>query len=252
MGRIASPLTLTSLKILKITYKAPYESTFTAVALPTTEPATPQVRYTVAEADLPTLNMTVESKVIAALMYAAGYNAISSPVTLYWRMLKNGASVAVGSALVDASYSWTLNAYFYNVAVGDVLDIKLWASASGLYHRYKAWQMQLTRVKLLAALPLVPFTVASLSNQPTLTQLYPYVKDTKWVTSVHESGASLAYSTAKTFNWWKQADLFRIGYGDLISNKADVNTFYSETVVYEPYYNRNVVPTEIRVRGLKL
>jgi len=246
-----------TLKRLLISYKPAVENYFTAVAVPTTEPTTSQIKYTVDAADLPTLNMGVESKIIVALIYAAGYNNTGSTITLYWRILKNGTSIRTGSNGVGAEYSWTLNAYFTNVAVGDVLELRFWASASGLYYEYNARQLQFSQIKLLSKYPLAMFQIIG-DLQPKLTSgvnPYPY---NQYMRATHASGAYLDCGAGTTIlDWWKQHGtygLFRVGYGDYYkSNTVDYNGSAPPAtgLPYEPYYNRNYVPAEIRIRPLK-
>ena len=123
MGTV-TPL-LTSRKILNITYQTPQETLLgTPETLPTTEPATPQISYTVTSGDLPTFNMPLFKKIWVALLYGAG-KAVTA-ATIYWRMKKNGASVATGSGSVAANTFYTWSCGFYDVAVGDVLELALW------------------------------------------------------------------------------------------------------------------------------
>ena len=129
----------TSRKVLNITYKSAQETLLaTPQTLPTAEPATPQIGYTVAEADLPTLSMSVYSKKWVA--YVIGAGKFVTIGTLYWRMKKNGASVATGSYSVDSNYYYTVSAYFFDVAVGDLLELALWSTRTDSNWDYKAYQ----------------------------------------------------------------------------------------------------------------
>jgi len=249
MGKV-TPI-LSGLKDLRITYKTPYESLqATPTSLPTTEPATSQIIYTVAEADLPNFNMTVESRIIVALMYAGGKNTDAAAQTVYWRMLRNGASVATGSGSISADYFWTLSSFFTNVAVGDVLEIRLWATATTVNWDYEARQLQFSRVALLEKYVLLLCNFIGLSAQPVLTLGTPSVVSTGSLFIDHPA-AEVSTASAKDFSPWKQHPsykLFRMHFGDYTS--ANTARLLSHSTS-RPRYYRNWVPTRISLRALR-
>ena len=69
MGR-ATPI-FTLLKEIQFSYNT-YENLLSWTSLPTSEPATSQIIYTVSEGNLPNLNMGFEQALIIAAIYAAG------------------------------------------------------------------------------------------------------------------------------------------------------------------------------------
>ena len=115
-------------------------------ALPTSEPATSQVIYTITSADLPVSTDKTASMKFTAFLYGGGKNNGASSATVYYRILKNGASVATGSSSVNANYYYTVNCYqLYDVKAGDVIEIRLWASATTVDYRYKAMSVVISR-----------------------------------------------------------------------------------------------------------
>jgi len=250
---IVTPL-LTSKKVLEITYPTPYENLQgTPTSLPTSEPTDPQISYTVAEADLPTLNMNVESKIIVALMYAGGKNTDSASQTLYWKMLKNGSEIKSGSKSISANYYWTLNAFFCNVAIGDTLAIKLWATSTNVNWDYEARQLQFSRIALLEKYyVLILFKVLKLEKHPQLSQgANPYAATTQCL-FYHSAGISKGVSSGpEDFSPWKPHStykLFRIYRGDYYgANSGNILTHSS----YQPYYYSNYVPKKMELRALR-
>jgi len=248
---VVTPL-LTNKKVLEITYQTPYENLQdTPTSLPTSEPTDPQISYTVAESDLPTLSMGVESKVIIALMYAGGKNTDSSSQTVYVRMLKNGSNVYYKSYSVSANYYWTARAYFHDVAVGDTLSLKLWASSSNVNWDYEARQLQFSRVALFEKYPLYEFKISGIQKQPQLSQGNPSVMGYSQLSLYYYSGDHITTDTTINLSPWRQHatyKLFRIGEGD--SSYANKILIYSRSN-WRPYYFQNYVPTKIELRALR-
>jgi len=123
-----------------LTYPAAQE-TYDPVgtALPTSEPVENQISYTVQESDLPVSTDKAAAMKFTALLYGGGRNTGVSSATVYYRVLKNGSSVMTGNASVAANNYYTISCYqLYDVKVGDVIELRLWASAATLDHRYKA------------------------------------------------------------------------------------------------------------------
>ena len=115
-------------------------------ALPTSEPATSQIIYTITSADLPVSTDKTASMKFTAFLYGGGKNNGASSATVYYRIVKNGASVATSSSSVNTNYYYTVNCYqLYDVKAGDVIEIRLWASAATVDYRYKAMSVVISR-----------------------------------------------------------------------------------------------------------
>ena len=126
----------------------PSESVVSQEYLPTSEPASSQVSYTVAAEHLPTISPTPWQTSYTAQVLMAGKNTTASAVTIYWRILKNGISQAWGYSPCAAKYCWTVDpGHFGLVSVGDTLEVRAWASASSAaYWDYKALILVPTRM----------------------------------------------------------------------------------------------------------
>jgi hypothetical protein len=248
----AWPKLYTDWQTLNITYKPAQETLLTTPqTLPTSEPATPQISYTVANADLPTLSLTPYQKKWVALIYGGGKFVTAG--TLYWRMKKNGASVATGSQSVSANYFYTAHAFFNDVAVGDVLELALWSSVADSNWDYKAYQIQVTSLILFDKPRLLaPCNFSELSTQPVLSLGTPYVNLRGELYPFHYDLLEGPITTPTLFPSLQVGSdygTFTICYGDLMyPNNAIV---YPESS-YRPYYNRNYVPTQIILRGVNV
>lgn len=250
-----SPLQ-TSLKALNITVQSPQETLLgTPVALPTSEPSTPQIGYTVAEADLPTFDCPVYSKKWVAWVFGGG--KFTTAGTLYWRMKKNGGSVSSSSGSVSANNYYTLHAFFYDVAVDDVLELALWSNQSDSNWDYKAYFVLVTRLMLTQKPRMYcPLTVVTVSNFPTLTLGNPSSRFPASRTFLyHEDVATVDLNLTFPFTF----DLFypkstyglvRTYYGDRsYQNSATLGTHAS----YRPYYYIEYrFPTSFKLRELRL
>lgn len=241
----------TSLKKLKITYRTPLETLLSPVTLPTTEPPTPQIGYTVAETHLPTFSIGVHRPIYVA--YLIGTGQFTTAGTLYWRMKKNYVSVHLGSTVVSTNYYYTVNCFFYDVKVGDVLELALWSSVTDSNYHYHAFQIYLTRLipinnpRLLAFFKIVTTTAV-----PLLSLGNPSYSDV--ASHIYHSGRRLFdfMSDGFTLTHVYPDDtygFFRTGYGDYsYANSAIART----SAIYRPYYYFIAVPHELEYRGVKI
>ena len=243
---------LTSLKTLNITYQTPQETLLgTPETLPTAEPATPQIAYTVASADLPTFNLPPYQKMWVAFLFGAG-KAVTA-ATIYWRMKKNGASVRTGSSAVAAATFYTVDSFFNNIAVGDVLELALWSSVADSNWDYKAYQIQVTRLILLnKPRLLLPCNFAGIAAHPNLTLGNPSIYGTAGFFAQHVDKPLPSISAATLYRSLYPKDtyrLFRIYYGDYGYGNS---SFLKTDATYHPCYYRNYVPTQIIMRGVRI
>lgn len=102
----------------------------TPLTLPTTEPGTSQVSFTIQTSDLPTVSSNAMMK-YNAVLYVSG-KAGASAATLSYRVLKNGTSVVQSSGTsVTASNYWAHTHWrTFDVQVGDVLEVRTWSNTS--------------------------------------------------------------------------------------------------------------------------
>lgn len=136
-------------KTFAITIAAPRETLDgSPTVLPTTEPATSQISFTVQTSDLPTITPSPNSMKYVAILYGAGKNTDAASQTVSYRILKNGVSVATGSITATPTNNfYTVSCYqFYDVVVGDVLELRLWATSANVNYDYYAIAVLPTRV----------------------------------------------------------------------------------------------------------
>jgi len=253
-----------SRRLFTITYATPRESLeSTPITLPTSEPTNPQITWTVLDSDLPTFSLKPFSVKFIACVYGAG--KFTTAGTLYWRMVKNGASVANGSASVAANTFYTVNAFFLDVAAGDVLGLKLWSSVSDSNWDYKALFCYPTRLFPFPTLNykqiLQDVTVWNTDSQ----QLYPTLSlgnPTAWVPNYPwqgyvEGGTSFAWSISQTssltFKYYAPHPTYGLYrawyYGDSdTANSARVQT----DATYRPRYYRNYLNIKVACRSLRI
>lgn len=253
-----------SLRTFMITYATPREELLsTPITLPTTEPTDPQAVFTLQSSDFPTWNIQPYSVKYIACLYAAG--RFTTAGTLYWRMVKNGASVATGTASVSASYYYTVNAWFLDVQSGDVLGVKLWSSVSDSNYDYKAIFVYPTRffpfptlgykqlyaqVKIWNTDSPTLFPTLTLGNPTPWTRYNPFMCQFE---NGNHIGFYMSTTGSVSFNVFSPHTIYglwRIFYhGDYDTpNNASVQT----DATYRPKYYRNYLNIKVQCRPLRL
>lgn len=243
-----------ALQSYTITYPSPDETLLASPqALPTSEPATPQIEFTIGPQHLPTVSPAGLTYTLTAILYAAGQNTDGAQQTVYYRLLKNGESLNTGSAAVPAGQYYTWNfapSTLLGITVGDVLAVKLWATSANVNWRYKALACAITRAGpagvLLVNLNIstTPYPVLTRGNPAQYGSAYIYLQteDKNWGSGLSTSPISMrATLPLGTYR------LCRLYYGDFQS------TIQAWThVSYWPYYYANRVPTAISFRPLTI
>ena len=144
MGRV-TPVS-GSLKRYTISLPTPKESLSTPETLPTTEPVTPQIEYTITTEDLPVITPKPYPNIYTCFLYGAG--KFTSAGTLYWRILYNGASVRTGNSAIAANTFYTVNSYTRIAGAGDTIGMKLWSDKTDSVWDWKGLFCMATRVQL--------------------------------------------------------------------------------------------------------
>jgi hypothetical protein len=239
-------------KSVTVTIQSPQQTLGTAETLPTSEPATPQISYTVADGDLPVFDVAPHSKKWVAMVVGAGKFVTAG--TLSWRMKKNGASVSTSTSSISANYYYTLQAWFHDVAICNVLELALWSNKTDSNWDYKAYQVVVTRVLPKRAAPLLmPFNITSLAAHPDLTNVgNPAVFSTNGVIVYHDDTLYTEYTATQSFrslHLGTSYGFYRLYRGD--SNYLNsANCLTSST--YRPYYARQYVPVGFVFRSVKI
>jgi len=130
---------------VNINYKSPVENLYdTPVDLPTAEPDTPQFSKMLTQDDFTNIILQPPqpfSCVYVAWIWFAGKNTADSSLTVYYKVYKNGTVIFSGSGNVSANNYYTINIRCSDVSVGDVFEVKAWASGSGVNYDYDAYQV---------------------------------------------------------------------------------------------------------------
>lgn len=240
-----------SLKTCNITYQTPFEETLeTPVDLPNSEPATSQYIWTVAAGDLPTFSLAPNSVVNIGCFYTGGQNTNGTAAVVYLRMIKNGISLTTSNTSIATTYKWTISSFFYNIAVGDVLEIRLWSNAASGHNRsYQAHVANFTRISFAKFSKLLnKLSFSDFQTIPTLTGGSATSGNAALYLTIWQSVAQL--DTTMLPYWAEDATykLVRTYYGDVLySNNSAVRGHATNF----PYYFRNAsMPTSISFRNL--
>lgn len=119
-------------KSINISYPNDYVDSTTS-SVPTSEPGTSQLIWTVTSNDLPTVTPTPTSFINTGFLIIAGKNTSGTSRTVYWKLIKNGSTVQSGNSAVSNNYYYTINTYnSYDVKVNDVLELRIWADGTGV------------------------------------------------------------------------------------------------------------------------
>ncbi len=257
MARINAQI-MSARKVFDFTYQTPQETLLgTPQTLPTSEPATPQVSYTVASGDLPSVSIPLAGNKWIGMVIGAGQFVTAG--TLSWRMKKNGASVNTGTLSVSANYYYTVQAWFYDVSVGDVLEIALWSSVADSKYDYKAYQIHITRITFYNK-PLSNLKIDSIVAQPVLTLGNPAAPTANWyIYVIHKDYNFTPDATSYYYRSASAGDTFRIlypdpTYGTMYTKNGDVSSQNAVTTQthasQRPRYSRNYLPSKITLRYL--
>lgn len=244
-----------SLKSFTLTQGTPRETLLgSPIILPTTEPTTSQVSWTIQQSDLPTITPSVSMGNAVNLIVAGKVGASAS--TVNYRILKNGVSVSTGSASsVSANYYWCHNHFrVNNVQVGDVLEVKSWASTSdcGLdFYALVLWPIQpeLYNRSKSPILKDVSFTVtggASLVSSGL--SIYSTAGMYIWPTTSTYAGiytsSNVTYPTMIPFqNYY----IYSLNYGENTTNYT-----YTTSNTTSRQYVKNCFPSQISFREIAL
>lgn len=113
----------------------------TPATLPTSEPGTPQLSFTLTSGDFPSSNDCVLSQFAMPnlVAIAAGKNTSGVTATVLYRISVNSVSVETGSlSSVANNRYWSLGMLARDVKAGDVITIALWSSASNVIQNYES------------------------------------------------------------------------------------------------------------------
>lgn len=239
---------------VSISYPDPDETPLeTPVDLPTSEPAEAQISYTLASGHMPMWSPCELEHVKTANILASGQNASGANRAVYYRILKNGSSVATGSYTVYTGrrYTWQYS-LFFGVSEGDTLSCALWANGTGCDLDYHVLFITPTRIGPYNVLVL-NFIIPVLARMPNLRRVPggSYSRAEGDVYIYHDDIAVNSYKTATSQRLLLSGGIYRLirTYAGDISNvgtcKADGTTvaFIANYVPYRIAYT----PLNLRV-----
>jgi hypothetical protein len=162
--------------------------------------------------------------------------------TVYYRMLKNGASVNTGSGSVSANYYWTWTCGFYDVAVGDVLAVKVWSSVADSDWRFEGMTVMATRVA-----PFLERVYRAIAYLLSLAPAYTLGNPSGVAQGVRVIGMDTSsywdlISASKTYDVQypkSTSGLYRLTHTDYYENNS---ALLRTSSTYYPYYSRNYYP----------
>lgn len=253
---------MSSLRSFTVTQQTPYEIILPSVielnSGAANEPAVSQVIYTGAIANYPTCNVNLVSPYYCLCLYAAGRNNTGSTTTISYRVLLNTVSKATASLAVTTNNYWTVSAGIGPFNIGDVAEIRTWASQSGSYLDYYAYQLQLSRFNPNQKYYGYDyFSITTPGFHPALTSGSPGQQGYQWVRhywTFTVAGTASYYSNGYAMTWnFVRPDptyqLWRLGLGDFLAS-AIYGTI-QQHASYRPYYVQNYVPLTGTFRGIR-
>jgi len=207
--------TIGAQKHLTFTYPAARETLLEVpVTLPLAEPGSPQLSFTILEGDVPTMaGATDDGALYPALVYVAGAAGVAEMASISFKYYLNGDLITSQTVTADSPF-WTLNLYSVtNVAVGDVLEVALWADVADCSYDYTAIAVHLSRPgALVAGTLLLNATYTTIFQGPELFGGDPLA---------HSSGYTAAYILSGESDPVFAADLQNDGVVSALTANAD-------------------------------
>lgn len=238
------------LKTFTTTLATPRETLLgTPVVLPTAEPGTSQISITVSSGDLPTISPSPISVKYSAILYAAGKNTDAASQSVSWRILKNSVSVATGTQTGVATNTFWTQQYdqFFDVAVSDVLEIRLWSTSANVNYDYYAIAVMPTRLNLgksyinkdvnYSNFIIYALTAGTPSINLSTSPIF-YASDS--TTLGIQTGATVNFGALR---WNQTYNAYRGDHGD--NNQTTVTNTHATS---RPYYRRSSIPGTISFR----
>lgn len=137
------------------------EDALGTLPLPNSEGSTNQVAYTIQQAHLPSVNPIPYSMKYIGVILVSG--RATTACNISYRIFKNGVSIASASVAVASNqyWSWQHNRW-YDVQVGDVLEVRMWSNQADSTMDYSCLKVYPANVVLTAPGTLMKdFTVST-------------------------------------------------------------------------------------------
>ena len=237
------------------------ETDETPVYVPTTEPGSPQVQYTILDSDMPVLGLDWPSKYVVHLIGGCKNNDAALAHTIQFKTFRWTGSwtlVDSGSQSVPANQYNTRMAYFggalNNVAVGDQYAISFWcADADKIDYRYKALAVMPTRLGFDPRRVALQDLSVTVDYWPKLTggsSPYVYTKSSLYLYHGTEEFASWAATPAtNTFACILGHATYRVLRATYPDRTAGYSAGQNHATRF-PYYWTQIVPTALSFRKM--
>jgi hypothetical protein len=215
-------------------------ATATWVADGSTIPATDSTRWgrTLQAADFPSWSFQPESVKYIGRVLVCVYNTSGSSQTISWKMYKNGSQVTAGTKATSNNVYCKIAVYFYNVSVGDVLEVAVWTASNtnvtvtgSLYH--------------VVPTRLLPTSKTCIDISVTYTlETHPSPLNTApWVTTIYignNISTTIDSTVSHTFNCLSFVSqnnygMYKYGIGESYLNSASVLTDTGYAIFGSPY-----------------
>lgn len=235
-----------------ITLGTKRETAGSDTSLPTSEPGSPQVSYTIQSSDCPTVTGAL-SHTLNCIIFISGRNTSGSARTINVKGFIDGVEAITGNQSINTNQYFTAEIPFSNVSVGDVITVKIWSSGTTTTYYYSAIAVFTGSVTLCKEKEmLIDLNIPTITDFPTLASgntpykngssaLYFYTMDC----ATGDIGAIHGSTDALTCKGFKPTDgkAFSAYWGVY---KTTV-TFYSN-VTNTPQYLSQYLPTAINYR----
>lgn len=238
------------------------ETDETPAYLPTTEPGSPQVQYTLLAGDMPVLGLDFVSQHIVYLISGCKNTDGSLAHTVQFKTFRWTGSwtlVTSGSKSVPANQYWTLSAFFgganNNVALGDQYAVSMWcADADKIEYRYKGLAVMPTRLNVDPRRMALQDLSVSVDYWPQLTGgVLPYVYTKAQLYLYHGTEAFAGWTTtpaSDTFGCILPHATYRLLRAKYPDETSTLKSFDVAHATRFPYHYVQIVPTDLAYRKL--
>lgn len=158
-----------TLKTFNISIPAAREVSLGSSTLPSSEGATNQVSFTVQTSDLPTITPSTTGLKYLAVIIVGGKSGVAA-TTVNYRLFKNGSSLLTSNASHLAGQYWTQTHWrWFDVANGDVLEVRNWANVADATIDYCAIQIYPVNLFVSASNVMLKDLTLGATLQPAIT-----------------------------------------------------------------------------------
>jgi len=232
-----------------------------ATALPTSEPGTAQASYTVASGDLPEFSSPPSDVKYIGFVYLTGRNLSGSIQTVNYASYNDTVSVKTGSRSINNDSYWTVLQSFYDIEVGDVLELAAWCDSTDMDIMNEGYQVGFSRIQPESDGILYNVDVGVMPNMPVFTGGNPYTIGKHYSIGIDMNLTNFVCSRNTNSNSPLQMPVmtgrkpliydyyFDTTYGSAGGQNVAIT---NESTVYYPYYTMGRYPDTIAYNVIDL